>query len=273
MCNQEVKNTDIYSWNAVDYEKHSSNQKQWGFEVVSKLHLVGNENVLDIGCGDGKITANIAGIISEGSIIGIDNSENMIALTQQLYSSNSHPNLQFRIMDARNLQFDNLFDIVVSTSALHWVLDHRPVLAGIYKSLRVGGRIFLQMGGKGNAEELFIAIEPLINSGNWRKYFINFNFPWGFYDDLDYKKWLIETGFSIKRVELIPKIMLHQNRNAFEGWIRMTWLQYINRIPKNMQDNFISDIAVAYLKSHPANENGMIRLKMLRLEAEAIKLN
>jgi len=68
----------MYSWDSEEYQISSSNQKKWGVELFSKLNLSGNEKVLDIGCGDGEITALIAGKVPHDSVIGIDSSRDMI---------------------------------------------------------------------------------------------------------------------------------------------------------------------------------------------------
>ena len=142
-------NVQTYQWNAIDYAKSSSIQQQWARELISKLNLKGNEKLLDIGSGDGKVTAEIASYLSNGSVIGIDNSEAMITLAQSKYSTDAFPNLRFQQGDASRLTFENEFDVVFSNATLHWILDQRPVLQGIYKSLKHNGKILLQMGGRG----------------------------------------------------------------------------------------------------------------------------
>ncbi len=66
-----MKQENRYTWNAEDYAKHSSAQQDWAKELISKLKLDGYESVLDIGCGDGKITAEIANQLSDGNILGV----------------------------------------------------------------------------------------------------------------------------------------------------------------------------------------------------------
>ena len=82
-----------YKWDAQEYEKHSQGQHKWARELIEKISLYGNENVLDLGCGDGKVTAEISKIVSKGSIIGVDNSADMIKLATDRFSSAIYPNL------------------------------------------------------------------------------------------------------------------------------------------------------------------------------------
>ena len=117
-----------YQWNAVDYAKSSSIQQQWARELIGKLKLKGSEKLLDIGSGDGKVSAEIASCLPNGSVVGIDSSEAMVALAQSKYSTDVFPNLRFQRGDASRLMFDNEFDVVFSNATLHWILDHKPVL-------------------------------------------------------------------------------------------------------------------------------------------------
>ncbi|MCI5128506.1 MAG: class I SAM-dependent methyltransferase, partial [Candidatus Electrothrix sp. AUS3] len=104
-----------------DYACHSAAQQIWARELISKLNFQGDEIVLDIGCGDGKITAEIAEHLPNGEILGVDNSAAMLALARKEFPWSSHPNLSFQERDARDLSYECEFDIIFSNAALHWV--------------------------------------------------------------------------------------------------------------------------------------------------------
>jgi trans-aconitate methyltransferase len=261
----------MYQWNAVDYAKSSYVQQQWARELIRKLKLRGNERILDIGSGDGKVTAEISGYLSDGSVTGIDNSEAMIALAQSKFSTDVFPNLRFQQGDASRLTFENEFNVVFSNATLHWILDQRPVLDGIYKSLKRNGKILLQMGGRGNAADVLAVFDKLIETNEWQGYFRGFTFPYGFYDAEEYCQWLCEAGFQEKRIEMIPKDAIHQDRAAFEAWIRTTWLPYTQRVPEEMRETFIARLANDYIQQHTVDESGMVHVNMMRLEVEAVK--
>jgi trans-aconitate 2-methyltransferase len=261
-----------YQWNAVEYAKSSSIQQQWARELIRKLNLKGNETLLDIGSGDGKVTAEIASLIPNGSVMGIDSSEEMIVLAQRMYPRDAFTNLRFQREDANSLPFESEFDVIFSNATLHWILDHRPVLRGVFASLKHGGKVLLQMGGKGNASDVGDAFDILIKRNEWRNYFSGFSFPYGFYGIEEYREWLQEAGLQAKRVELIPKNAIHKDRSAFESWIRTTWLPYTQQVPEEKREIFISQLADDYLRQHPADENGVIHVNMIRLEVEALKL-
>lgn len=260
-----------YHWDAQGYARHSSEQQRWGRELIVKLGLKGTERLLDIGCGDGKVTAEIAARLPLGSVLGIDNSPDMIALAQQTFPAEKHPNLAFAIGDASSLSFPDPFDVVFSNAALHWVLDHRPVLEGIRQSLKPGGRILLQMGGKGNGAELLAIFDRLMKADRWAAHFQGFSFPYGFFVPDQYNGWLRRAGLTPRRALLIPKKMVHRSREEFAAWIRVTWLPYTHRVPENERTKFIEEAATTFLRARRWDGKSEISLQMVRLEVEASK--
>ncbi|AEH43993.1 Trans-aconitate 2-methyltransferase [Thermodesulfatator indicus DSM 15286] len=258
-----------YKWNPEEYRISSSNQKRWGQELLSKIDFKGDEKVLDIGCGDGEITALIAQRVPKGFVVGIDSSKDMINMAKKNFLSKEYPNLSFLVKDVREITFEKEFDIVFSNACLHWVIDHLSVLKRIKTSLKPSGKIFFQMGGKGNAEEIIKVLENIIRQPKWSKFFKNFSFPYGFYSPKEYSKWLKIAGFKPKRIELLTKDMIHQDEKTFASWLLSTWLPYLQRIPENNREEFISEVIKRYLEKHPQDKNGCIHVQMVRLEVEA----
>ncbi|MDD5227501.1 MAG: methyltransferase domain-containing protein [Methylococcales bacterium] len=263
---------NTYSWNAQDYEKNSQAQQKWGQEVIAKLNLKGTEDILDLGCGDGKVTIEIAQLVSNGSVIGVDNSSQMIALAIEKYPKNEYPNLSFQVMDASALSFENCFDVAFSNAVLHWVKNHKPVVDGVYKSLKVGGKILLRMGGQGDAEGIISIMNEVRSSDKWVHHFTEFKFPFTFMEVEDYQVLLKEAGFSTIRVELLPKDMTHDGKSGLAGWIRTTWLPYTQRIPKEQQEEFIEEVVTKYLDKVPLSSDGKAHVAMVMIEVEAEKL-
>ena len=116
----------MHKWDPADYQKSSSAQYNWAMAIIAGLKLNGEERILDIGCGDGRITAHLAGLVPNGCVLGIDLSPEMIRFAAGKYAD--HPNLSFQVGDASELHFNEQFDLVVSFACLHWVEDHLPVL-------------------------------------------------------------------------------------------------------------------------------------------------
>jgi trans-aconitate 2-methyltransferase len=261
-----------FTWNAADYHQSSAAQQQWAKELIAKLGLSGNERVLDIGCGDGRVTAEIARNLPGGNVTGLDSSPEMIRFACDHFPRSEYRNLSFVEADARALPFSGEFDVVFSNAALHWIPDHTLVLAGIAKSLRPEGKLLIQMGGKGNAGQALGAGDVVQKRPEWEQYFRGFSFTFGFFSSAEYHQWLTESGFEPLRVELIPKDMTYPSRQDFAAWIRTTWLPQQSRLPKNKRSGYIEAVMDEYLKKYPADADGTIHISMVRLEVEAKKL-
>jgi len=267
----EKETMSKYSWNANDYKTNSQVQQVWAKELIEKLSLNGTEDILDLGCGDGKVTAEISNAVKSGTVIGIDNSSSMIAFAKEHFTSEKHSNLSFQEMNAQNLNFEECFDIVFSNAVLHWVKDHNSVLEGIYKSLKKKGRILLQMGGKGGVSQLISVLDEILSYSVWQAYFQDFEFPYTFLGVEEYETMLLDRGFQIKRVELIHKDAVHEGKEKFKGWIRTTWIPYLERIPEEKREEFIETLVSKYIEQVPLDAKDNIHVDMVMLEVEAEK--
>jgi len=256
-------------WDARDYVAHSAAQQEWARELIAKLRLRGDEEVLDIGCGDGRATALIAERLPKGSVLGVDKSASMIALAVEQFPPAARANLTFRQMDATRLELPCTFDVAFSTAALHWVNDHEAVLRGVRGSLRPGGRLLFQMGGRGNVAEAFAVVDEVVARPRWRDFFTGFVPPYHLYSPKEYEEWLPRAGFCVARAELLPKDMRHADRGAFVGWLRTTWFPYTDRLPVGRRDAFLDDVALAYAAAHPPDADGAYHVRVVRLEVEA----
>jgi trans-aconitate 2-methyltransferase len=261
----------IYQWDPEEYRHNSDNQKRWGVELISKVSFGGDERVLDIGCGTGELTSLIALQVPRGGVVGADVSPEMVHAARKIFPQNYYPNLYFQIQDARKLDFHSEFDIVYSNSSLHWIIDHGPVMRGIAESLKPGGRVVLEVGGRGNGARAFDLANRLVTGRPWSPFFPGFVFPYGFYGREEYLVWLEKAGLRPQRVELIHKDMLLENAARLAAWIRTTWQAYTHCVPESLRETFIHDIVAHYLREYPPPADGSIRFDMVRLEVEAVK--
>jgi trans-aconitate 2-methyltransferase len=255
-------------WDASDYAKNSQGQYGWAMGNIGKLALRGAESVLDIGCGDGKITAEIAKRVPHGRVIGIDRSEEMIALATRLIQL---PNTTFRVLDAQTLDFDSEFDAVFSNSALHWMPDPEAVVRGIARALKPGGRIFLSMGGQGTASSAFKALAAMSQDPRWSEAISRAISPYHFLGPQEYGPWLASAGLHADRVELVAKPMRHAGITALEGWFRTTWMAYTERVPQSQRAEFVHELAERASTDCTIAEDGALLMPMVNLEVEAHK--
>jgi trans-aconitate methyltransferase len=262
----------MHKWDPKVYEKSSSAQQKWAEELLSKVSIRGDERILDIGCGDGKITAEVAMLVPRGSVLGLDNSREMLSFARGRFPHVSWPNLEFQYGDASKLQHEDEFDLILSFACLHWVQDHRPVLEGIKQSLKNEGRVLMQFGGLGNAAGILKVVDELISLEKWCGYFEPFQFPYGFYGPDEYRTWLEHAGLKAWRVELVAKDMVQAGREGLVSWFKSTWLPYIERVPEDLRMDFIDEVADRYIMAYPLDDKGCVHVGMVRLEVEAEKI-
>jgi trans-aconitate 2-methyltransferase len=258
-------------WDAAEYAANSAVQHGWARELMARLQLRGNEHVLDVGCGDGKVTAEMARALPRGSVVGTDVSPEMIAFAQKKFLTRENPNLTFRVMDAREIRFAGQFDLVFSNAALHWVDDHPAFLRGVAAALRPGGRLIVSCGGKGNAHDVFLALRPEMRSKRWRGFFREVPRPYHFYAPGDYEKWLPKFGFKINLLNLASQDAAYAGADGIATWLRSTWIPYVQRVPENLREEFIAAVAQRYIAKHPPDASGNVLVRMVRLEIDAVK--
>ncbi len=247
-------------------------QQSWARELIAKLKLGGDEHILDLGCGDGKVTAEIARALPRGSVTGTDASAEMIAFAQKAFPPSKISNLKFFVADAREICFPTKFNLVFSNAALHWVDDHEAILRGTASVLKPGGRLVLSCGGKGNAHAVFLALRPEMRLKRWREFFRKMPMPYFFYAPADYEKWLPKFGFQINLLQLAPKDAAYDGAAGFATWLRTTWIPYVQRVPENLREEFIQAVTQRYVAKHPADAAGKVHVRMVRLEIDAIKI-
>ena len=259
-------------WNAAEYAANSVVQQAWARELIARLNLRGDEHILDVGCGDGKVTAELAHAVPRGAVTGTDASAEMIAFARKAFPPSEISNLKFQITDAREIRFPKKFNLVFSNAALHWVDDHEAILHGASGALKPGGRLVVSCGGKGNAHDVFLALRPEMRRKRWCEFFRKMPMPYFFYASSDYEKWLPKFGFKINTVKLAPKDAAYDGAEGLATWLRATWIPYVQRVPENLREEFIEAVTQRYLAKHLLDADGKVRVRMVRLEIDAVKI-
>jgi trans-aconitate methyltransferase len=226
--------------------------------------------VLDVGCGDGKLTAIMAQQVTSGAVTGIDASPQMVTLARQRWGRVR--NMAFSCVDVLQLMFSGVFDVVFSNTVLHWVADHPAVLAGMRRALKPGGRMLLQMPTAGNCMHFIEAVERVRAMPRWRPFFTGFMFPWRFCLERDYNRWLDEAGLVAQKVITVKKDMCHDSPVSLAGWMRITWLPYLQCVPREKQTTFVEMVVDDYLRRVPTDTVGRTHVDMVRLEVAATKI-
>ena len=143
------------TWDPALYRDKHAFVWQYGQDLVGLLAPLPGERILDVGCGSGQLTAQIAAAGAE--VTGIDSSPAMLA-----EASRNYPDLRFERVDASRMGYDGQFDAVFSNAALHWVRDAGAAASGMARALRPKGRLVVEFGGKGNVRQLLNAISQAL---------------------------------------------------------------------------------------------------------------
>lgn len=256
-------------WKADEYYQNSSSQKNAAADLMKFVTIQNDWKILDVGCGDGKITAEIGAKACQGTVVGVDTSPAMIEFAQTTFSSQDFPNLQFYLKDAQNLDYNNDFDAIFSFTTLQWVQSHNAFLEGAYASLKPHGVLAVTMP-MGLPLTLEQAVTELISTPEWSSYFADFSTGWNFISDKEYGLLLSSNRFVSDRLAIVPQRDIFPNRDVFEKFVGQ-WFPYLRPLPEDLKKTFLTKVVDRFLELETQFPNGEVHFKIRRLEVIATK--
>jgi trans-aconitate 2-methyltransferase len=242
-------------WDAANYVRRSGLQEAMAAEVLSLLYLAGSERVLDIGCGDGRVTAGIASRLPQGSVVGVDASREMIAFAKKHANL---PNLGFQVANAAELPFHDEFDLVVSINALHWIPDPNSPLRCIRAALKLTGPAQLRLVVDGERKSLETVIEETRHLAQWAPYFRDFRDPYLHVTAEQYAAAAERNGLHVEHMHVASKVWDFQSRENFFASCQVTLVEWTRRLPEMEKSTFINDVLDRYQRvatERPGQEN------------------
>ena len=244
-------------WDASEYARLSALQEAMAQEALSLLHLSGTEHVLDVGCGNGKITAQIAARVPQGGVIGIDPSADMIAFASSHFTAD-RSNVRFEVADARRLPFRAEFDLVVSFNALHWIPEQDEALRSIRTAMKPDGLAQLRLVPSGKRKSIETVIEETRLSAPWSRYFNEFHNPYLHLTPEQYAAVAERNGLHVRHIHTADKAWDFQSRSAFMAFGSVTFVEWTQFLPEFERPAFATDVLDRYQKvaaDRPAEEN------------------
>ena len=245
-------------WNATEYARIAGLQEAMAAEVLALLKLRGDERVLDLGCGNGRITAEIAARLASGSVVGVDASTDMISFSASHYPTAAHPNLRFEICDIRRIPFREEFDLVVSFNALHWIPDQDEALRAIRSALKADGIAQLRLVPDGERKSLETVIEETRKSERWAKYFQTFRDPYLHLTPEQYAALAERNGLHVAAVHVRDKAWDFKSDGGFAAFGSVTFIEWSKHIPESECPGFVKDVLQRYRREvclQPEEEN------------------
>lgn len=193
------------TWNAKGYETHARFVSDLGAHILGWLNPKPGERILDLGCGDGALTADI--MRAGAQVIGADISEDLLAVARSR-------GIDARNIDGHALPFAGEFDAVFSNASLHWMTDQARVLAGVRRALKPVGRFVAEFGGHGNVAAIITAMRSAAMAYGGDPELAG---PWFYPTTYEYAALLTEAGFRVERIELAPRPT--PLPTGMEGWL------------------------------------------------------
>jgi trans-aconitate 2-methyltransferase len=223
-------------WDAARYHRLSDPQLAWARTVAARLQPSRGERILDLGCGTGRLTAEIAatpGIL----VVGLDASSAMLVEAGRAHR------LRLVRGDGTALPFSGSFDAVFSAATFHWIFDHDRLFASVYQALKSGGRLVAQCGGGPNLQRLYDRARRLQESTRYDTWFASWRDPWRFEGVSDTEARLARAGFTAIDVSLAPAPTTFSGADTFSEFIECVCLRHqLDRLPLSERKSFVADL-------------------------------
>ncbi|MGB7946514.1 MAG: class I SAM-dependent methyltransferase [Candidatus Binatia bacterium] len=250
--------TGTTSWNPHVYAKNARFVSDLGEPLLQLLRPQAHEFILDLGCGDGALTARIAEYGSH--VVGLDSS------FPQLQAARAR-GIQVIAMDSHHLCFERRFDAVFTNAALHWMNPLETVIAGVANSLKQGGRFVGEFGGKSNVETIRLALHSALRRRGIDPLLID---PWYYPATEEYSQLLSNEGFTVNYIELLTRPT--KLPGDIGSWMEVFAQAFILAVPALHREEFLAEVCNA-LQSDLRDTDGSWIADYVRLRFKAVKTN
>ena len=248
--------TSIQTWDPDRYARNARFVSDLATPVVELLVPRAGERILDLGCGDGVLTAKLAAMGC--SVVGVDSSAAQVEAARKL-------GLDARVMDGENLSFESEFDVVFSNAALHWMRNPETVIAGVWRALRRKGRFVAEFGGQGCCAMIKSALVAALNRRGMDG---EAAVPWYFPTVEEYSALLNKAGFSVDYIALVPRPT--PLPGDITGWLETFAESFTARLPPTERPAYVADVRDA-LRSELCDADGKWTADYVRLRFTATK--
>lgn len=272
-------NNTSSGWNSLTlaemYFHYSETQRQWAFELLGKQRFQGNEKILDFGCGDGKITAELSRFVPKGSVLGVDLSPEMLRIAHMKFPHYAYPNLEFK--KSESLVFADFsltssqYDVICSFAVFHLVADPLETLKNLKRYLKPSGKLLLVIPTGTNPTIYQAANDTFAKYGidpPWAAAKGNAGQTMRTLEGCSL--FLEEAGYQIVSLDLIETDNAFYNLGEFITWLIGTVTANWN-IPLSLSRPFFTDLVerMYELDANLVDQEGRVHFKMPRIHAVA----
>lgn len=257
-------NRPAREWNAGVYHRVSNPQFEWGLDVLGRLPLEGDELVLDVGCGTGRLTQRLLTRLPRGRVVAVDQSTNMLEGARVYLADAFGRRVTFVQAEASALPCAGGADAIFSTATFHWVKDHDRLFASLYAALKPGGRIVAQCGGGANIARLHQRCHALMRRPEFAGSFTQWVEPWEFAGADTTERRLRAAGFCEIRTSVEAAPVVQPDAATFREFIEHVicrpFLAPIARAED--RDRFMTALTEMAARDSPAFELDYWRLNL-----------
>ena len=240
------------TWSPAEYLRNAAFVPALGMPMVERLAPRPGERILDLGCGDGTLTAQIAA--AGATVVGVDASQEMVAAA-------AARGLDARVMDVQALTFDAEFEGVFSNAVLHWVGDADAAIDGVRRALKPGGRFVAEFGGHGNIAAIAVAIRVVLGAHG-----VPYEWPWYYPTPEEYAAKLQAAGLVVREIALVPRPTPLPTGMA--GWLRTFAVSLLSRAAPARRAALMAEI-VELLRPSLCDQSGRWTADFVRLQVVA----
>jgi trans-aconitate 2-methyltransferase len=276
-----ISTTTLPFWNGCDtelwdqervrnYFLYSEFQRQRAFYALRHIRFSGNENLLDLGCRDGKVSALLARFVPEGSVVALDTPV-WTELAKAFFPETNNLNLSFAngFEQERNFK-KGKFDRVVSFFGFQWLKNPVEVLSKVASFSKQGSGLTLVMPFPGIPGTFADVKHQLASEEKWASYFGG-KWPLGsLKKPQEYDRLLIEAGYSVKRMEIVEREESYFSKEHLINWCVGT-LPNAGLLPTELRHPFFTEVVEKYLAENPnmVNTAGYVSFDQAHIEIEA----
>ena len=209
-----------HDWDGAAYQRLSDPQFGWGMRVLDSIELRGDECALDLGCGPGRLTAELLERLPRGRVIAVDASPSMIATARELLAPRFGERVTLIESDLLKLELDSVADLAFSTATFHWIQDHARLFRVLHRALKPGGRLVAQCGGGTNLARIRGRADQLIRDARFAAFFREWQNPWNYTTPEATAARLRAAGFAEVETGLEESPITFDGAEAFRQFAR-----------------------------------------------------
>jgi trans-aconitate 2-methyltransferase len=223
-------------WDAATYDRVSDIQLRWALEQLDRLTLSGDEVVVDAGCGSGRVTALLADRVPRGRVYGVDVAPSMVEHARQALRGRA----TILCQDLVDLELPERVDAAFSNATFHWVHDHDRLFSRLHATLKPGGQLVAQCGGRGNIDSFRVLADSVAAAEPFAQYFGDWVKPWNYAGADETEDRLERAGFDDVSCWLEPRPVTPEDPRAFVQTVCL--VRHLDPLPDELRAPFIDQV-------------------------------